>query len=623
MCGIVGVVQKFGGVDREAVRRMTEKIYHRGPDDSGFYFNSEGTAGLGFRRLSIIDLASGHQPMANEDGNVWVILNGEIYNFKDLRQRLVSRGHIFKTNSDTECVVHGYEEYGNDIFSHLNGMFAIAIWDERVGKLLLGRDRAGEKPLHYFYDGRTFVFGSEIKSLLVHPAISREINWGAVDEYFAYGYIAAPRSIYKKIVKLEPASYLIFQNSTINTAKYWEVDATRTFGGDYQEAKLELVRLMNEAVRIRMVSDVRLGAFLSGGIDSSTVVAFMARNSDQPIRTFSIGFNEGSFDERKYARMVASMYQTDHTELVLTSDLPVEMIERIVRNFDEPFGDSSALPTYSVSRLTRDHVTVSLSGDAGDELFAGYETYNSFLNKNAALSRIPVPARVLLSKVPLEFRFNTRLNKKLNFLKSVDDVSRFVTLFTQFSELERENFFSTDIGEELKRYRRDTKDVRALKFVNSFDFVNKMLYSDFSHYLPDDILVKVDRASMLSSLESRAPFLDHRMIEFAFSLPSAWKLRDQNTKAILKDALKGLLPDQVLHRGKMGFGVPLKHWFTNQLYDYCRTKLLGNTAAGVFNRAAIDSFLREHRAGRKDNSHKLWMLLVFVLWVENNRIKFS
>lgn len=623
VCGIVGIVHKDSRVNPVLLRSMADSVSHRGPDDSGFFFSRDGNVGFGFRRLSIIDLATGHQPMTNEDESVWVMLNGEVYNFQEFRRGLVSKGHVFRTNSDTECVVHGYEEYGTGVFAKLNGMFAIAIWDDKAKKLILARDRAGEKPLHYFSDGSTFVFGSEIKSLLLHPKISKDINLGAIDEYFAYGYIAAPNSIYEGIAKLRPAHYLVYQDSKVTVNSYWEIDSSKQFSGSYDDAKVELYQLLNDAVRIRMASDVPLGAFLSGGIDSSTTVALMALNSPQRIKTFSIGFNESAFDERHFARTVAEKYNTLHTELVLSGDLPLKTIEDIVLNFDEPFGDSSALPTYSVSKLTRGYVTVSLSGDAGDELFAGYPTYPGFVQRKAQLKKIPGVLRGLVSALPYDFGFSTGINKKVSFLRDSDDASRFVTLFSQFSTVERARMFNNEMSGRISEHRARTKDVRYLHFDNSFDLINKMLYSDFKHYLPDDILVKVDRASMLSSLESRAPFLDHRLIEFSFSLPSKWKLEGWDTKKILKDSVRSLLPQGILERGKMGFGVPLKHWFTNELFDYCRSKLTSGPASRIFNRDYVGKYLEVHRTGKRDNSHKLWMLLTFALWAERNGAELS
>ena len=621
MCGIVGVLHQRNRVDEEILQKMADVIYHRGPDDEGFYINENKNVGLGFRRLSIIDLVSGHQPLCNEDGSVWVVFNGEIYNFDVLRKDLIQKNHKFKTNTDTECLVHGYEQYGENIFSMLNGMFGIAIWDNKQQKLLLARDRAGEKPLHYFFDGETFLFASEIKSLLVHPAINKEINWTSFSEYFSYGYIGAPRTIYTSIKKLESGNYLVFENKKIKILKYWEINYDKKFQGNYEEAKGEILRLLNDSVKIRMVSDVPLGAFLSGGIDSSTIVACMAQNSSSPIKTFSVGFDESDFDERKYARLIADKYSTDHTELILKSDLPIETIENIVLNFDEPYGDSSALPTYLISKLTKQYVTVSLSGDAGDELFGGYPSYPGFLYRKNQLESIPNFMRTIISNWSGKNKFSSKVNKKIDFIGASDDASRFIMLQTHFTDYDKSLLFSSEVNEMINSYDNETREIKHQYFENSLSFVNQMLYSDFKHYLPDDILVKVDRTSMLSSLESRAPFLDHRLIELAFSLPAEWKLSGNITKAILKDSVKNYLPENILKRSKMGFGVPLKHWFSSELYKYSNDKLLNKENKKLFNIKNISRILEAHKNGRKDYSAKIWLLLSFVIWAENNNIK--
>lgn len=614
MCGIVGVLHQRDHVDRDILQNMADVISHRGPDDEGFYLNENKTVGFGFRRLSIIDLVSGHQPLCNEDGTIWIVFNGEIYNFNELRKDLLQKGHRFKTNTDTECIVHGYEQYGENIFSMLNGMFGIALWDNKQQRLLLARDRAGEKPLHYFYDGETFLFASEIKSLLVHPKISKEINWSSFSEYFSYGYIGAPRTIYNCIKKLESGNYLVFENQKISISKYWGINYENKFQGNYEEAKNEIIRLLNDSVKIRMVSDVPLGAFLSGGIDSSSIVALMAKNSSVPIKTFSVGFDESDFDERKYARLIAELYHTDHTELIVKSDLPIETIENIVLNFDEPYGDSSALPTYSISKLTKKYVTVSLSGDAGDELFGGYPSYPGFLYRKNQLDSIPNFIRTVISSMSGKNKFSSKINKKIDFIGANDDASRFTMLLTHFTDYDKSLLFSNEVNELINRQNNEARKIKHQYFNNSLSFVNQMLYSDFKHYLPDDILVKVDRTSMLSSLESRAPFLDHRLIEFAFSLPAEWKLKDNITKAILKDSVKDLLPEKILKRSKMGFGVPLKHWFSNELYSYCEAKLSSNK--NIYNINTAKKYLEEHRRGKRDHSQRLWLMLCMVLWME-------
>ena len=388
MCGLVGIVGS-GAAGHEILGDMRDTLCHRGPDDSGVYFDRD--VALGFRRLSIIDVCTGHQPLSNETGTVWVVLNGEIYNFRELKRQLEEKGHRFSTQSDTECIVHGYEEYGDAVFSRLNGMFAISLWDRSRRRLLLARDRAGEKPLHYALSDRSLVFGSEIKALLKHPGVNREIDWMALDEFMSFGYIGAPRSIFRHIKKLLPGHFLAYEDGNACIYRYWNIDLAQKFVGNFEDARAEFVRLLNDAVRLRMISDVPLGAFLSGGLDSSAVVAFMAQNSSAPVRTFSIGFENESFNELQYARRVAELFATEHREFVVKPDA-VEMVPKIVRHYGEPFADSSAIPSFYLAELTRRHVTVALNGDGGDESFAGYTRYVANMVAHS-LERLPQPLR--------------------------------------------------------------------------------------------------------------------------------------------------------------------------------------------------------------------------------------
>ena len=620
MCGIVGIFQSNQCVEGELLKKMTDVVQHRGPDDFGYYLNPEKNLGLGFRRLSIIDLQKGHQPLSNEEGTIWIIFNGEIYNFLELKCLLENKGHKFKTKTDTECIVHGYEEYGEEIFTLLNGMFSIAIWDGKNHKLILARDRAGEKPLYYFYKNNIFIFASELKSILLHPKVSKEINGFALDEYFSYGFISAPNSIFKNIYKLEAGHYLVFKNLKIKKSKYWEINLNKKYDGDYESSKTEVFKLLNDSVRQKMNSDVPLGAFLSGGIDSSIVVALMATNSTSKIKTFSIGFEESEYDERYYANLIAKKYDTEHTELVIKSDYSLEKIEKIINNFDEPFGDSSAIPTFSVSELTRKYVTVSLSGDGGDELFGGYNNYTEFFRRKKQFEKIPYLMKFVLSNIPDNFRLNKRLNRITELAGAKNDASVFINLLTLISEVEKKNLYCENIKKLVDHSDINTKDIKYQYFENSLDYINKMLYSDFMHYLPDDILVKVDRMSMLSSLESRAPFLDHNLIEFVFSLPGDWKIKNGNKKDLLKESLKDLLPNEILNRNKRGFNVPINHWFSSDLYEYASKKLLSKESKKFFNLNAVNKYLLEHKSNKKDNSTQIWLLLVFILWAEINQI---
>jgi asparagine synthase (glutamine-hydrolysing) len=618
MCGIVGIIDLEQPVELTLLKRMTDIITHRGPDEEGFYIDKNKQVGLGFRRLSIIDLKRGSQPMANEDESIRIVFNGEIYNYLELRSELKRRGHRFHTETDTECIIHGYEEFGENIFSRLNGMFAVALWDERKKRLLLARDRAGEKPLHYFFDGQTFLFASEIKSLLLHPAVekTRAIDWEALDEYFSYGFISAPKTIYKDIKKLEPGDYLIFENNKLSLHTHWRLDFHRRFGGTYKEAKAECARLIEDAVKIRMVSDVPLGAFLSGGVDSSAVVAFMAKHSAFPIKTFSIGFREDDYDERKYARLVARRYHTEHTELEVTADYS-NYVEDLLLNFDEPFGDTSALPTHILAKLTREYVTVALSGDGADELFGGYFNYQGMLKQIRRINNVPGFTRTAARMLSFLFTSDNTLGRKALNL-GADEPSRFIWSVTHMTKGEKKKLLNPSIYGLLKVGDRYPFFKKVRDFDNPFDFGKQMQYSDFRHYMPDDILVKVDRATMLASLESRAPFLDHRLVEFVFSLPTEWKMKIGDSKIILKDLLEPQLPTEILTRSKRGFALPLKYWLTGRLFDYFEGELSNPALAAFFDLDVVKDYLVDHRFQQKDNSQVIWLLVSFAFWARKN-----
>lgn len=618
MCGIVGIIDFEQPVDRPLLKRMTDIITHRGPDEEGFYIDKNKQAGLGFRRLSIIDLTRGSQPMANEDESIWVVFNGEIYNYPELGNELKRRGHRFHTETDTECIIHGYEEYGENIFSRLNGMFAVGLWDERKKRLLLARDRAGEKPLHYFFDGQTFLFASEIKSLLLHPAAAktRAIDWEALDEYFSYGFVSAPKTIYKDIKKLEPGDFLVFENNKLSLHTYWRLDFQRRFMGNYEDAKTECARLLEDAVRIRMVSDVPLGAFLSGGVDSSAVVAFMAKHSAFPIKTFSIGFREDDYDERRYARLVAQRYHTEHTELEVTADYST-YVEDLLLNFDEPFGDTSALPTHILAKLTREYVTVALSGDGADELFGGYANYQGMLKQIRRINNAPGFSRTAAGLLSVFFTLDSALGRKVLNL-GADEPSRFIWSVTHLTKGEKRKLFNPEIYGLIRVGDGYPFNKKVRDFDNPYDFGKRMQYSDFRHYMPDDILVKVDRATMSASLESRAPFLDHRLVEFVFSLPTEWKMKIGESKIILKDILVPLLPSEILERSKKGFALPLKYWLTDRLFDYFEGELSNPALAVFFDLDVVRDYLVDHRHQRRDNSHVIWFLVSFAFWARKN-----
>jgi asparagine synthase (glutamine-hydrolysing) len=632
MCGIVGIISANAPPLSEAVlRRMCDAITHRGPDDQGYYLNAtlesgsgslfQGgpVVGLGMRRLSIIDLSTGHQPIHNEDKTVWVVLNGEIYNYPELRAELEIKGHRFYTNSDTEAIVHAYEEYGSDTPKYLHGMFAFAVWDVRRQSLLLARDRVGKKPLLYTVSGGQLIFASEFQALLRHPDVSREINPEALSDYLSFMCVPAPQTAFRRIQKLEPGHTLVWQNGEVKIERYWSLDFKTKLDISEKEAGHRAIELLREAVRARLMADVPLGAFLSGGIDSSAVVALMSELASEQVKTFSIGFDEQDFSELEHARRVAKRFATDHHEFIVRPDA-VEVLPTLVRHYGEPYADSSAIPTYYLAKMTRRHVTVALNGDGGDEGFAGYERYAAMrmANRYHRLPRfirkqIVEPA---LGAIPEAGATRSQLGK----------ARRFVGVMGRPAD-ERYLRWTSAINDELK-LELCTRDFlaqtsAALRHVapwfagnGAIDVVDRALMADTFNYLPNDLLVKVDIASMAVSLEARSPFLDHRLLEFAASLPAHYKLRGWTTKHLLKQALGGLVPAENLTRRKMGFGVPLSHWFRNQLKGFLADTVLSERALrrGYFKPAAVRQLIAQHTAGKRDYSHQLWTLLMLELW---------
>jgi asparagine synthase (glutamine-hydrolysing) len=620
MCGIAGYIVKDKNApmaEREALLdAMCRVIKHRGPDDQGMLVKNR--AAIGMRRLSIIDLVGGHQPIFNEDGTIAIVFNGEIYNFQELKKELESRGHRFQTNSDTETIVHAYEEFGEDCPNHLRGMFAFAIWDERNEKLFIARDRVGKKPL-YFTQTKSgvFLFGSELKSLMLHPEFEREIKPEALDAYFTFGYVPDPLCIFKNVEKLAPGHFLIFQNDKIITKQYWDFRYEKTVARNEEDYLDELRSLIDEAVRVRLISEVPLGAFLSGGVDSSAVVGYMARNMNQPVKTFSIGFNEDSYDELKYARIAAKHFGTDHHEFIVTPDM-VKIVDELVWHFDEPFADSSALPTYMVSKLARDYVTVILSGDGGDELFAGYTRY-VVDKKRSGLARLPRFVREGLMKPLSESLPHGAFGR--NYLRNVslEPIDRYIDSISHFTELNKRILYTKDFRSKLSNngFSAGHKLFRSFaEKVDTGDAVDKLLYLDSKTYLPGDILTKVDRMSMAVSLEARAPLLDHKLIEFVTRIPSSLKLKGVETKHIFKRAVRSLVPDEILDRPKQGFGVPIATWINQTLQGYIHETLMSQTfrQRGIVEADYITLLLEEHERSRRDHSSTLWALFVLELW---------
>ena len=621
MCGIAGMVSANPGerVETEIIHRMCQAIVHRGPDDEGL-FTKDGV-GLGMRRLSIIDLAGGHQPVFNEDRSAWIVFNGEIYNFLELRPELESRGHRFSTHSDTEVILHLYEEMGADCVQKLRGMFAFAIYDERKKKLVIARDRFGKKPLHYALSAGRLLFGSEIKSILAVAPELAEVNNEALLQYMYFGYVPDPLTAFLPIQKLPPGHSLEFENGKVSVRQYWDLPQYGTHQPASEEECLEeLEYRLAEAVRIRLISDVPLGALLSGGTDSSTVVALMARASSKPVKTFSIGFKHDDFNEAQYARRVAKHFSTDHHELIVEPDV-LETVETLTRSLEEPFGDSSMLPTYYVSCLARQHVTVALSGDGGDELFAGYDRYGIHsrrqvfekvpgwmwrLYRNHVYSRLPQDMR------GRKFAYNVSLPWRERYVDGISFVPSFERDMPLFSDEFRATLANYENPEEVMyRYFRNAP---------AKDPVSQMLYVDTKTYMVEDILTKVDRMSMATSLEVRVPILDHVFAEYATSLPSDWKLRGTTQKYIFRKLAERVgVPRDVLYRPKQGFALPLVHWIRYELKDLIMTVLLEprTQQRGYFNPKATAQLLDEHFRGRRNHSGRIWRLLMFEMWHRN------
>lgn len=621
MCGISGKLyfDQNRRVSEEEVLQMSNTLIHRGPDGGGVW--TDRNVGLAHRRLAIIDLRpEAGQPMSNEDGSVWITFNGEIYNFHELRKELEARGHTFRTNSDTEAIVHAYEEYGRDCVKKLRGMFAFAIWDMRARKLFLARDRVGKKPLFYYMGRDRFLFGSEIKALLADDEIERAVDPAAVDHFLALQYIPAPFSIFRGVKKLPAAHWLEVQDGEVAMGRYWKLRYAPKRHVSERDAIAELQWQIADAVRIRLVSDVPLGAFLSGGIDSGAVVSYMARETSHPVRTFTVGFEEKAYDERQFARMVSDRCRTKHTELVVRPSV-VDILPRLVWHYDEPFGDSSAVPSYAIAQLTRQHVTVVLNGDGGDENFAGYDRY--VVNRRAHRGdAIPLGARQALAAVLNSFPEGWRRRQPLLKLCTVAAAMaqvperRYARWIGHFAPEERQSLYTEEF-----RSRVNGTDPEAL-FLNVFgqsdaeDWTDATLDADVNLYLADDLLVKMDRATMAHSLEARSPLLDHVLMEFVAQLPATMKLDGSQKKRILKAALRGMVPDDILDRPKMGFGAPVGGWFRNELRDLAHDLLLAPRAAqrGYFEPKVVARLLTEHCAGHEDHAEDLWDLLVFEQW---------
>jgi asparagine synthase (glutamine-hydrolysing) len=612
MCGIAGFIDEHYTHEsaEQLIDQMCQVIRHRGPDDQGTWVG-DGVA-LGMRRLSIIDLAGGHQPIFNEDHSILIVFNGEIYNYQELRTTLQLRGHHFSTNSDTEAIVHAYEEYGDDCVQHLRGMFTFALWDRKHHRLLAARDRFGKKPLNYYWDGERLIFGSEIKSIL-EAGIPREINHLALDEFLVYGYIPTPNTLFQNIMKVPPAHVLLYEQGQISLKRYWDLSFEPTCQ-DNEATAIERTRaLLQEAVQVRLMSDVPLGAFLSGGVDSSVVVGLMSQMMSQPVKTFSIGFEEEEFSELPYARQVAKHFGTEHHEFVVRPDL-ISVLPHLVWAYDEPFGDPSMLPTYYVSKLAREYVTVVLTGDGGDEIFGGYEHYQ----REYSISRIPPFIRSLLFYASLLIPNGMRGKNRLGRM-GYDLATRCARILSRIPYGSRPVIYNQEYFTHVCNHDPYERFMSQYRNISHLDTPAQLQQVDVHFYLPDDILVKVDKASMINSLETRAPLLDHYLAEYVASLHPSLRIRDGRLKYLLKQVAKDLLPPEILRRPKQGFGVPINHWFRKDLTTYA-FELLDSPRArqrGIFNPEFIRKLLTEHaRTSSVNHSSAIWNLLCLELWFQ-------
>ncbi len=622
MCGICGklFVDAERRVDRELIARMCSVLHHRGPDDEGVY--CKGAVGLGHRRLSILDLSrAGRQPMSNEDGTVWLVCNGEIYNYPQLRQELIERGHTFSSRTDTETIIHLYEERGIDCLAGLRGMFSFALWDSVKRRLLLARDRAGQKPLVYFWDGRQLVFASELKSLLQDDTIERSIDPLAIHYYLTYQYVPAPRTMFGNVRKLPPAHYMIYESGQAAVRRYWDLSASETcrYAGA-REYREHFFQVFGEAVRMRLHSDVPFGAFLSGGVDSSLVVSLMSGFLAEPVKTFSIGFKEQQYNELPYARIVADAYGTDHHEFVVEPDV-VSILPGLVWQYNEPFADSSAIPTYMLSQMTRRHVTMALSGDGCDECFAGYERYRQALRRRAVLG-IPAPlwraARKALGRISAGRRYRSpwrRLHRYAARAGSGPE-SRYLESLYRFDPFLLQELYAGGFAEQCGGCDASLYIHDLFKRARGCSFLDKLLYVDSMSYLPEDLLVKIDMASMAHSLEVRSPFVDHVVMECAAAAPAEMKIKNGQTKYILKQIVKDRLPRPVVFRKKKGFAIPLEHWFRSDLREMMYDVLCDRTARcrGYFDPECVRMLLDEHCSATYDHSSRIWTLLCLELW---------
>jgi asparagine synthase (glutamine-hydrolysing) len=620
MCGITGKIYFDSNrlIDPSELKQMTDIIIHRGPDDEGFFI--EKNIGLGFRRLSIIDLKTGHQPLSNREKTMWITFNGEIYNYLQIKRHLQEKGFIFTTQTDTEVILLLYEAYGEKCLDYLRGMFAFVIWDKEKNVLFGARDRFGIKPFHYYIDNEQFLWASEIKSLRINLSGKLSLDYESLNEYFTYGYIGNSRSIYREVKKIPPAHYFILNIDkpvhSVQLKKYWQIQ----YEPDYTIKENEWIQLLEEkfaeSVKLHMISDVPLGAFLSGGVDSSAVVAFMSRVSDIPVKTFSIGFKESEYNELEFAREVSASYKTEHHELILEPE-SIELLPILVQAYDEPFYDSSAIPSYYVSKFAHEKVTVVLSGDGGDELFGGYDNYSKVLQLNNSFfnKEIFKPIWQSLHQI-LPDKF---YGKGYSYYQS-HSIEILGAYFCLWKMKERETIFNNETKSKIKHFNFEQYKLDILKSTYHTDKLDRLQYLDLRTYLPDDILTKVDRVSMQNSLETRVPILDHELAELSFKIPSELKIKNYEKKYIFKRMLKNYLPDKVLNHRKQGFQIPVSIWFRDSLYEYINDNLLRkNSRINEFvNPVKVAKLIQNHTVGMRNFADQIWSLLFLEEWLKQN-----
>ncbi len=644
MCGITGIVNfAKTPVDVHQLVRATRTLTHRGPDEEGYFVNScdfgckfrefssrlrvcqgAGNVGFGHRRLSIIDLASGQQPLTNPDKSLWITFNGEIYNYKILRNQLETKGYVFQTNSDTEVILYGYTHWGQDVVTRLRGMFAFAIWDEKHQEIFMARDRLGKKPLYYSFENQCLRFGSELKSLLAlepedyHPRIDPT----ALSDYFSLLYVPGPKTIFRNLYKLPQAHWALISEKGIRIQSYWDLSFYQGTQSSQTNMEEDIRNLLDEAVKMRMVSEVPLGAFLSGGIDSSAIVAYMASASQEPVKTNSVSFSLASYDESRFAKKIADLYNTDHGEFHVTPDT-VSVVEKLAWHYDEPFADASAVPTYYVSQNTRKRVTVSLSGDGGDESFAGYRRYYMDMGEHAVRSLFPRPLRRpvfgFLGRVYPKADYLPRIFRGKTFLSNVakDPADAYYFSVSVVRDMDKPRLLNKDLVNALQGYETAQLFRDIYKSAPAEDHLSRIQYLDIKTYLCDDILTKVDRASMAASLEVRCPLLDHVFMEYAARMPSSMKLKGTQGKYILKKAMETHLPEDILYRKKMGFSMPVPEWMRTDLKDYARCLVMEGEASKTYlDSGFLKKMWKEHQQGLRNWATPLWSVMIFNLWYQ-------